>query len=521
MVHVGRGRRGAWIVVVALGLIVGGCGDSVEVESPGTSSSPIIAEVPDDWQLVSARERTGRPTWGEDCCGSTEPYTIIQRLDDGRTIKVSATGYAGYQGGLEQASGGYTGDITEFEVNGQRALLASGGAPGLVELVVEVNDTTAIRVAGVDATRDELVETASSAAVGDDHRIAPRMERLPEGFELVGSVHTPAIESLLGDVVVESDVEGNDGRTHDLGWTIGPANETPSQATVSLSALPANTIDLAALALGEDLPFDADGRLDTDGAIVKAERTEVAGRPALVIERLGFEWWEQRTVITTSAWGDQLIAVGIDNSETQDQLPSTDQLNEVIASAAVTDAETWGELVVEESDGPGLTPDVGQEEVVRGEVGGLEWLLQTGNDGGFSSSTIQPFGVDPCIKVSDESGGCPSGASMSPGPAGGGGTAVAVGALGPDKYAFVGVVVSDDDPTVTLRLTRPDGATEVADFRPVPGAATRAAVLVVDEPGQFQCEGAGVGLASDASGPTIGRIELLDDGDNSLGCLEN
>lgn len=517
-----RGFRQAWRLLgglLILGLAGAACGGSGDVsveapqaQAPGNSSSPITAEVPDDWQLVTAGVGTGYQAWGEDCCGSTEPYTVVKVEGGDRTITVAATGYGEYQGGLAQASSGYMGDLTELDVDGRTALLSlrsdnpQPGAPPS-DLVVDVDGDSAIQVMGVGATREQLVELAANATITDDHRVAPQLEPVPEGFEVVGSVHATAVGLLVGSVSPGTENVNGDEATHTLGWTVGPAGPSDGRATVLLAAVPTNSVSLAAL------------EVDVAQSAGSGDVTRTADRLSFSIEETapGQGGSLRRTVVADTPWGDQLIAVA-NSSGPQDQLPTLEQLEEVVASTTEADTDGWAKLIEVANGGPGLNPDAGQSEVVRGEADGIEWLLQTGEPG-FSSNTGGRIGVDECLKLGDGTSACPTSGSASGGGGGLGAVTMATGEFGPNKLAFVGMVVANDDPTASLRLTLPDGSTQRADFHPVPGADTRAAVLVGDQPGQFACDGPGPQVPVVGDGHSIGSLERLDAKGNSLGCM--
>ena len=512
-----RQRLRAMIGVFALGLIGAACGESgpetavvEQSQAPGTSSSPITAEVPADWQLVTAGVGTGQQTWGEDCCGSTEPYTVVKVEGEDRTITVAATGYGEYQGGLAQASSGYMGDITELDVDGRTALLSLGsedpqpGAPPS-DLVVDVDGDSAIHVMGVGATSEQLVALAANATITDDHRVAPQLEPVPQGFEVVGSVNATAVGLLVGSVSPGTENINGDEATHTLGWTVGPAGPPGGQATVLLAAVPANSVSLAAL------------EVDVAQSAGSADVTRTADRLSFSIEETapGQAGSLSRTVVGDTSWGDQLIAVA-NSRGPKDQLPTLEQLDEVVASTTEADADEWAKLIEDANGGPGLNPDAGQSEVARGEADGIEWLLQTGEPG-WISSTDGRIGVDECLKLGDGTSACPTSGSAS-GVEDQVAFTMATGEFGPNKLAFVGMVVANDDPTASLRLTLPDGSTQRADFHPVPGADTRAAVLVGDQPGQFRCDGPGPQVPVAGDGQSIGSLERLDAKGNSLGC---
>jgi hypothetical protein len=87
---------------------------------------------PEGYQLVLAGRGDILQTWSSDSFGDDEPVTVLVPPGGdiaGRgAVTVSLTGYAGFEGGLEQAAVGYPAVQPEgFEIDGQRALYTPPG----------------------------------------------------------------------------------------------------------------------------------------------------------------------------------------------------------------------------------------------------------------------------------------------------------------------------------------------------------------------------------------------------------
>ncbi|MEJ7584530.1 MAG: hypothetical protein WKF43_10705 [Acidimicrobiales bacterium] len=121
--------------------------------------------MPAGYELVTAGRGTELQEWGEDCCGTAEPFTVLAPPGEGtesaEAIVVSVTGFAGYEGGLDQASSGYSVEERSetFTVDGQEAIFTPAETSSeWADLVVARGDDLAVRVAGRNASRSRLVE---------------------------------------------------------------------------------------------------------------------------------------------------------------------------------------------------------------------------------------------------------------------------------------------------------------------------------------------------------------------------
>lgn len=496
---------------LVLGLIAASCSwsndDPVAVDpqpTPGTSSSQISADVPGDWQLVTAGVGASGQSWGSDTTGSIEPYTVVRRPDDDRTITVGVTGYEGYQGGLQQATLNALGKPDELTVDGRRALLSKGSKtwdqdPDLVDLVVDLDGSSAVRAQGIDASRDELIGLSTLAIIdADDHRVAPRFEELPAGFEVVGSVNATGVLAVQASLNPGTDFVPGDDRTHTLGWTVGPPDAaSPRQTAVSVSSIPVDTISLDGLALA----------LPGEGRKRRVDPTTVDGRPGLEITETLSGRWVNLTLVTDTGWGDQLVVTAEADLESGVAPPPFEQLTNVATSVGQADDATWGALVEEASGGPGLTPNVGRAEVARGKAGGIEWLLQTA---GGASGELTPANIDECLKLKGGTSACPMNISGSSDGQNGVPLSMGIGELGPDGLRFAIMVVPAADPAVELRYTK-DDTTITAPFQPVGGSDAKVSVLVAERGDRLDCPG---------PGDRPGLLERYDADGNPLGCLE-
>lgn len=472
---------------------------------PGSESSQVTAEVPDDWQLVTAGVGEWEQSWGSDTSGSDEPYTVLKRSEGDQTVTVSATGYEGYQGALAQAALSYPDNSTELTVDGRRALLSHGSETwdqptDLFDLVVDLDGSSAVRAQGIDASRDELIELATLVIVDDDHRVAPRFEEVPSEFEVVGSVNSSGVLAMRARLSPGTDHVPGDDRTHTLGWTVSP-EESPSSdpATVSVSTIPAATISLDAVEL--TLPSSD---LISDRSV---DRTEVAGRPGLEVTEIASERWRSLTLLTETDWGDQLVVTSRSDAESDAPTPTVEQLKNVAASVAQADDANWNRLVEEAAGGPGLNPNVGRTEIVRGEAGGIKWLLQTG-DG--LDGEMTPTNIDECLKLDNNTSACPTSSMGAPLGDSGLERILATGEFGPEKLPFAIMVVPNNDPATELRYTK-DDTTITAPFHSVGDSNAKVSVLIANQDDRLDCPG---------PGDRPGILQRYDANDNLLGCID-
>lgn len=342
-------RAAAVVVAVAVGSGCGG-GDGAEPDeddrgaapttttdpvAPSESSSPFtVGGVPERYEVVAVGEGDLQGTWGEDCCGTDEPFVVLSpdgTPDHPEVVVVAATGYAGYQGGLDQAGLGYT-RVETGEVDGDEAVFTPAKDDAVADLVVARGDDLAVRVASAGATFEELAAIARTAVV-DAEGEPPVVEDPPGDLVVVGTVTVAADVARYPYV----DVDGAPARvpgpagSYAVAWFDPVPSSTAAEAaggdthdTLAIQVLPGTAGDAAALAV--DTPFDD---------VTAVERRAIDGRPAYVVERTEYEG-TSRTVWLESTWGDlvAVTAAGVD-------LPSVDELVAIAASVRPTDQAIW------------------------------------------------------------------------------------------------------------------------------------------------------------------------------------
>jgi hypothetical protein len=550
----------------ALSLACSGAGEDATIDEVDANSQPrsaqaspfVVDMVPAGFALETAGRGTDIQEWGEDSTGTDEPFTVlappgVDAGEDGVVI-VSVTGYAGYQGGLSQASGGYgSEDAEEFEVGGEPAIHTPAGADGFgpdtewADLVVSRGDDLAVRVTTADADRDELVDIARRVEPADDRARAPSVPDPPDGLEDLGSVDAGVEISLSAHVWPDSDSVPGLGDAYGAGWLSGRAATAPetgggSSPTVfgagpptvgagpgGASAAPGGPDGPATAADGRE-PVTASspeptsltlvaypGRVADLGALAAlthlghSARTvtplTVGGRPGVLVEsRPGDESsprWLSRTVLTHAPWGDLLMAGG---SGVPEGVPTADQLAEMLASVRQTTAGEWDAFEVEAAGGPGLHPDDGAIELERGTVTGadgeVDWLLQ-------ARSGV----LDGCIKLSSRERACATGGSSSEG------TSFGTGGGIPDQDGGVPefVLATIGVPGARLRVTTPEGTVE-GTLHPIPDSHLWGGVVFAD----------GLGTAAPLCGAipeppedmTAVTVEVLDEVGAVVGCVD-
>lgn len=528
----GRTRRGSLVASVALLLVVvAGCGSDPGPTSPGDAtsdggpsagSSPFtVDDPPDRFAVATAGTGTAEPIWGQDCCGSDEPYTVLSpdgAADGDDVVVVALTGYAAYQGGIDQAVTYYPpgGSVESFSHGGGDARYVppgtEGDAPRWAEVVVAQTEDLAIRVTSPQGGREELLGVLDRVEVPTGHDDAPTIDATD--LEVVGTVDTDGLLALQAGVRPDSGEVPGPGSAHSIGWTGaeqgGP--QTDGEAIyddqLTVSTLPGEALDLAALAVGG---------WAHPSRVIEVHDVEAGGRPAMVLDDAPDELgYQERTVVLESGWGDVVVARSAGTS------PATEEeLLTLAASVEPADQATWDELVIEATGGPGLHPDEGRMELARGEAGGLEWLLQDGlPSDGLTAETV-PIGgaetgvpteagaqVDTCLKLSNRSRSCTTG--------GGGSVEEAVWFADRDQYLPDFVIVVTRTAARRVEVTTSSDEAE-AELVTVPDSDLRTAVVFVDGPGSAIC--------GDVPGMTVPesmkpmRVEALDTDGNVLGCL--
>ena len=177
------------IVAAVVCLSLGACGSGSDDAAPETATRKAAAVafsapmIPDGY--APRFEGRGRVQlwWGSDDFGSTEPFTVLAPAGAGPespdAVVVSTTGFAGYQGGLDQAAASYSARLRseELDVDGRRAIYTprQSGEEDLVwaDLVAEQRSGGAIRVTSRTDSRRTLLDVLGAV----DAPTAPRSPR--------------------------------------------------------------------------------------------------------------------------------------------------------------------------------------------------------------------------------------------------------------------------------------------------------------------------------------------------------
>lgn len=474
----------------------GGDGQDLSVESSPFTVGP----VPDGYQAVTAGRGMTGPSWGSDIGGTDEPFTVASpdgTVSGDDVVVVALTGFAGQQGGLAQSSTGYWQDVEEIEVGGRDAVFAPAGGDRWADLVVEQGEDLAVRVASPAATLDELVDVLDHVVLPDDRSVAPGLDH-PD-LEVVGSVDVPAVVAGHAAVINSSFPDGarspvpGSPAAHGAGW------RRADQDLVVLT-IPGRTVDLPALAAHGWQPFPDPGT-ETN------ERT-IDGRRAVVEERGPDEAGTiARTVWLEAPWGDVVVVRATGGSP-----PSVEELLALAASVERTDKATWDAFVAEVG-GPQLSADAGQEEITRGTVDGVGWLLQTGLPPVVAGA---PSGraAATCLLVTVGGDRCADGRGVGPP-----GTVWAVtdttdpDAALDDPLVPPFVIVTTDQPGAAVRADTGSEVTTVP-LLAIPGSDLRAAVVFLDRPVEPRCP---VPTSPTGDGPMA--LEIVDADGDIVACI--
>lgn len=335
-------------------------GQNEPVGSTSESSPFLVDRPPDGYRLVQAGRGTISQTWSSDSFGDDEPVTVLAPAGEGPggpdEVRVSLTGFEGYQGGLAQASRGYlSDDRQDFQLDGRPAIYMPAherrGQKEPADLVVEAGDDLAIRVSSEDGTRDELADIAREVRPQDDHLLAPLVPEPPGDLEVVGSADADVGTSMVGPPEPSSEHISAGRRAHSTVWarTQESGAWTVEGGTVTVTTLPGQALDLDAAEASLHRTHDP-GELEVTGV-------DVDGRPGVALDQVDDSAWIHglRAVVTATSGGDLLLVV----AQGQDP-PDVDELIDVAASVEPTDQESWEDLVLEARGGPGLHPDPGR-----------------------------------------------------------------------------------------------------------------------------------------------------------------
>lgn len=508
-------------------VVVVGCTDGSGSEAPSASSpteqgpvqsSPFrVGAVPKGYDVVTAGVGTQEgPIWGEDCCGTQEPFTVLS--PDGsaghpESVIVSTTGFAGYEGELGQASEGYTeAGVDDTPVGDREALYFTGepsadGTAGEIrsDLVVQVDDDLGVRVTAPNASRAELVAVFEQVSWSGDHFEPPSVEEPPNGLQVVGSV-APDLEMVaFGAVVPNRDEIPGSPRTHSIGYSNGDLD-------LRVAALPGSVVDVDAAASFLDSGFrGAGGQVAFDS---------VRGLPAVALTYRSESSLERATISETEH-GDVLVISQFSSTRPgpSGTVPTPLTIDDMLALAASVEPvsrEAWEEFVIEATGGPGLHADAGSVELARGEVGELEWLLQSiGTNADWRVNAGDGETADPCLKVSTRKRACAGGGWTSRD-----GTAMQTSGSGPgaDLEGLPPfMIVTADVAGSTVRVTHDDEVT-TGDMAELPGGERSAGVVFVDV-GDAMPSCRDEPLPPEPAEIDTMRIDVLDADGNVLDCV--
>jgi hypothetical protein len=242
-----------------IGLVAVACDDSgVSVGEPPPVEAPppfVAGPPPDgpDFELIAAGEGGLHIPWGDDDNGTDEPFTVLAPpgadATDPRIVVVSATGFADYQGGFEQASASTEDTPRTLTVDGRDAIYAparrgDGPQAEWADIVVKHGSDLALRAQSRRASREELVEVLERARPGTDRNEAPTVADPPRGLRVLGSVDARVANVLRGDVYVPDGTGPGPAGARGIGWSSGTGLGS-SDASVVL--LPGDSANLAAI----------------------------------------------------------------------------------------------------------------------------------------------------------------------------------------------------------------------------------------------------------------------------------
>lgn len=458
----GHRRKRVAALVGVLALTVA-CGDSpptptatddvpstTEPDTRPAESHPFVVTraVPDGYTLAAAGRGQQEPYWNVDEIGTDEPAVVLSpdgTIGHPDLVIVTLTACEFCE---EDWEAGHADTGAELlTVDGSLAQFTPAGTdPAGARAILQVHqrDEVMLQIASPDATVDELVAVAAHVAVPADLARPPEVRSVPPGLEVVGSVAADAVHSRFPFRYPNHEAPGPTS-AHAATWRRAGADDE-----LTVMTLPGRSNDIEALVAVSHGPSSGiEVRLADDHATFESTGSGRSVR---------FPRDDGELVIVASA-GTGLI--------------DEDDLVELARSVTLADEATWAAFLVEARGGPGLAPDPGRTELMRGPVGdGREWLLQTqppghGNMGG--SSGAEPWSVDPCLKLSDGAEACP--ASESAGPV----TFTAAG--GAEAGAPYLIVATRDPALVALRVVV-DGTPEIVDLVPVPGTDERAAAVL-------------------------------------------
>lgn len=500
--------RAALVVLSGLAAVAFvGCGnDDGELNTAGDDSvphrsddaHPFTAKAPAGFEVVTAGRGGWTQSWGDDSTGNDAPFTVV--TDDTSTVTISALGYAGMEGHVDQALG-YSPDAETFKVDGHKAIFVppSKDEPQ-AKLGVVLGDDELALLSGPSVDRPGLVAIANGVKLADDHGLAPAVTKLPAGWKVVGSVSADLLGAVEGYFGAGEEVGPGPASGYGVGWMKG-------EQRLSVTAIDGAAADLDAL-----IP-----RMQWEERnIVEGHHVDVEGQPGVVLDICGCgnpdSKYIYRSVITHSRSGALVVVTaGVE------AVPEKADLIAVAASVRPIDQKAWDAIELESrmkgANGPGLNPDVGEVEVLRGEEEGLEWLLQTARR---VDQTGDNSVIDACLKLSDYTRTCalPRGGDQN----GAAFFAAMDGEVKEGMSPFLIVTIPTETVTksadVSIKVTTRKGS-NTAQLAPVPGTESSVAILFVDDVGTPVC-------TTDPKPPESMKpitVELLDASGKPTACI--
>lgn len=490
-----------WIVVVMAVLVAAGCGADEEarsaapreqgptttVDEGSTESSPFtVGPVPEGYVPLVAGVGTGVPAWGQDCCGTDEPLTVLSpdgTVDHPDAVLVTATAWE--EGFYEDE--GVTHTPSEADLDD--ALFTPEGedpAAGGAVLTVRRGKLLAVRVVAAGATRAELEAVVRAVALPVDQVAPPEVPEPPDGLVVAATMRATTTATLSPHIPPDPDGPPGPEGAHVAGWVTEAGVDGPQ---LIVAALPGAGTDVEALAVVDRVrsfePLEV--RPATIGA-VEGVVVDTRFRDEEAVTRRSV-WWE-------APWGDLMVVIA-----SGDDLPDEEALLDLAATVERADAATWDGFVAEVTGGDEVRPDVGHTELLRGTApDGREWLLQSGFDTGLGGPV--------CLKLAHGDRACTSSSSGG----GGLGTYAADGDEMASGLSFV--IVATDLPGAAVRVTTTEG--EVVEPL-VPDGTRRLAVVFAGPVGLSVCDPAR-GLDGPEGPLAAQRVEVLDADGAVLGC---
>ena len=340
--------------LIGLALVAVGCNGSqgnAQPERPAppasSPSQPFSVVVPAGHELKAAEQGRQYTPWGDDSSGNVDPFTVLtphgSDVSSARAVVVSVTGFAGYEGGLDQASpGGGPGVRSErFEVDGRAAIFTpaqtaknpSIGRLQWSDLVVARERDLAVRVRARGGTKDQLVDIERRVEP-NGRTVAPALHDAPSGYDVVGSVDVGAVAAENLDVdtfeLINDAFRAGPGNpvVHRMTWT--GADEGSGLALITVPSRLA-TLD----AIPGLVAFARSGRPER-----RAQRIDVGGRTGVFVEEVlpgsPPAAFSQRMVYADTTWGNLVITVAWGRAT-----PSGAQLAAMAASVTPVATTAW------------------------------------------------------------------------------------------------------------------------------------------------------------------------------------